>query len=67
MNGYLSLAFDLGVLYQGDPDVDLDADGTLSSDPTFRDALNDEREDIEDDLSFLGFYPVVGVSANLRF
>lgn len=67
LNGYLSLAFDIGVLYQGKPDVDIDGNGTLANDPTFRNALNDEREDIEDDLSFLGFYPVVGLSANLRF
>ncbi len=67
LNGYLSLGFDLGVLYQGKPDIDLDGNGTLASDPTFLAALNDEADDIEDDLSFLGFYPVVGLSANLRF
>ena len=29
--------------------------------------LKEEEDDIEDDISFLGFYPVVSLSANLRF
>jgi len=67
LDGNLSLAFDLGVLYQGKPEVSLDSNGTLANDPAFRDALKEEEDDIEDDISFLGFYPVVSLSANLRF
>ena len=39
----VEFAFDVGVLFQGDPDVDLDADGTLSNDPTLRARLKEEE------------------------
>lgn len=65
LNGHLSLAFDMGVLFQGRPDVDVEASGSGAA--GLNAALNEEADDLEDDLSFLGFYPVVGLSANYRF
>jgi hypothetical protein len=63
----VNFAFDVGVLFQGDPDVDLDADGTLSNDPTLRARLKEEEKDIEDDLEWLGFYPVAALTVTIHF
>lgn len=64
-NGHLSLAFDMGVLFQGSPDVDIESNGGGA--PTLAAALQEEADDLEDDLSFLGFYPVVALTASYRF
>ena len=63
----VSIAFDVGVLFQGDPDVDLDAKGSLSNDPNLRRELKEEEDDIEDDLEFLGFYPVAALTVTVHF
>ena len=56
---------DLGVAFTGSPNVALSATGTLSDDPTFRQRLANEEEDLQDDLEDFKFYPVF--SANLYF
>ena len=54
-----------GVLYQGQPDVSLrQTAGPTTLDPA---DLAAEAEQIEDDLTFLEFYPVVSVGLNYRF
>jgi hypothetical protein len=64
----LSLGFDLGVMYQGSPDVELDSvGGVLSDDAALEAALADEEEDIEDDLEDFKFYPVIGLALLYRF
>ncbi len=65
--GHLGFSFDLGVYYQGDVSVDGDADGTLANDPDFQQALAREIREIEDELDFFSWYPVVGVSVTIRF
>ncbi len=65
--GRFLIGFDLGMLYQGKPDIDLRASGLLANDPTFIAELNREADQIEDDLEFLGFYPVVALSFVFRF
>lgn len=52
--------FDLGVIYQGSPSVDIHADGMVT--PTMQEAAQ-----IEENISWAKFYPVVslGVSARL--
>ena len=72
LDGHLLIGFDVGVLFQGDPDVDLSANGTLAGDPTLEAALREEEDDIEDGLQVFGlwdfsFYPVVGLSGAFRF
>ena len=66
-NGRLGVAFDLGVYYQGSASADATATGTLANDPNFRQALERETREVEDDLNLLSWYPVVGVTATLRF
>jgi len=47
-------SFDIGTIYQGNPKVDLDANGLLE--PT-----KEEEPKIEDNLSWFKFYPVVSL------
>ena len=57
--------FDLGVAFQGSPDVELrSVDGTLSGDPTLNAAINEEEQELEDDLEDFDLYPVVKLSLN---
>ncbi len=72
-SGSWAFSLDLGAMYQGSPDVSLDAKNqdTLDeiNDQTGRDLgkdLDKEASDIEDDVDY-GFYPVVSVGVTYRF
>jgi hypothetical protein len=68
LQGALSIGFDLGVMYQGKGDVDLDAeDGLLSDDAILQENLAIEEEKVEDDLDDFVVYPVVGLAVTYRF
>jgi hypothetical protein len=60
--GKAGLNFDLGVLWQGEPEVSLLADGTLFDDPTFMASLENERLELEDDMNDFKAYPVISLS-----
>ena len=62
----LELSFDAGMLYQGKPKANLKASGLLANDPQLIADLKQEEEDIEDDVGFLEFYPVVGIALRYR-
>jgi hypothetical protein len=64
--GRLELAFDLGVYYQGAHHADLSADGATGEAAAGADPASD-NSGLEDDLNFLGFYPIVGLTAKYRF
>ena len=51
--GKVGLNLDIGVLWQGDPDVTLTADGLLASDPTFLASLETERQALRGELKWL--------------
>jgi len=65
--GKAGLNFDLGVLWQGEPEVSLIADGTLFNDPTFQASLENERLELEDDMSNFKAYPVISLSFVYNF
>jgi len=65
--GKAGLNFDLGVLWQGEPEVSLLADGTLSNDPTFQASLENERLQLEDEMSDFKAYPVISLSFVYNF
>jgi len=65
--GKAGLNFDLGVLWQGEPMVSLTANGTSSNDPVFQAALENERLELEDDMSDFKAYPVVSLSFVYNF
>lgn len=62
-----SLNLDLGVMYQGTPEITYNTNGTLSNDPTFRANLERERQDVEDELDSFEFYPVFSIGISYRF
>jgi len=65
--GKVGLNFDLGVLWQGEPNVDLVADGTGAGLAPFQAALEVERQELEDDLSDYKAWPVVSLAFIYNF
>jgi hypothetical protein len=64
----LTFSFEVGVLMQGSPKVDLTSSGgTLSTDPTFQANLATEQAQLEDDLSDYDLYPVVSLGMAYQF
>ena len=59
--------FAAGVVFQGQPVVGLQADGTLADEPLFQDELEKERADLEEDLESFRFYPVASIGLTFRF
>ncbi|TKJ38913.1 MAG: hypothetical protein CEE38_04240 [Planctomycetes bacterium B3_Pla] len=58
---------DLGVAFINSPDVDLSANGLMASNSTFQANLARERDEIEDDLEFFKYYPVISIGLFFRF
>jgi hypothetical protein len=67
-NGGLTLSADAGVLFQDSLDVELSSSGgTLSSNPLLLDALEDEEQEFQDDVSDYDLYPVATLGIQYRF
>lgn len=67
IKGKIGINVDFGVLWQGDPEVTLTADGALSGDPGFQAALEAERQELEDDLSEFKVMPVLQIGFVYNF
>ncbi len=66
--GWIHLNFDIGVLFQGEPSVELNSyGGVLSDDPIVRNELDKEESDIEDDISGYTYYPVLSLGLSFTF
>jgi hypothetical protein len=65
--GKVGLNLDFGVLWQGEPDVALSIDGSLSTDPGFMAALELEREQLEDEVSDFKAWPVISLGFVYKF
>lgn len=63
----IGINFDLGLLYQGSPEVKLTADGTLAANASFQNELKKEEANIENDISGFKYYPVASVGVSYRF
>lgn len=60
------LFVDIGAAYQGDPEVDVQASGTLGNDPTFNQHLDAEIAQFEEDLGpYLQFYPILSIGLKI--
>lgn len=62
-----ALSLDLGVMFQGEPQLTLSSEGPLAGDPTFEAELERERRNAQDQLSGLQYYPVVRFGVKRRF
>jgi hypothetical protein len=67
IKGKIGMNVDFGVLWQGDPEVTLTADGALSGDPGFQAALEAERQELEEDLSDFKAFPVLQLGFVYKF
>jgi len=68
--GKVGLNLDLGVLWQGDPVVTLEVDGSLGQDPVdpgFQDMLDAEAQAIEDDMGDFKAWPVISLGFVYKF
>lgn len=62
-----SFSVDAGVRLSGKPDVELTASGPIAANPLFQNDLERERQEIEDDLDFLQYYPLITFGVSYRF
>ncbi len=65
--GKVGLNFDLGVLWQGEPDVTLEISGDINQLPGFEDVLDAERQALEDDMSDFKAWPVISLGFVYKF
>lgn len=65
--GKFRLLIDFGVVYQGEPQVSLTADGPISSVPTFQQALAQEQAELQEELSVYKWYPAIGLGFRYSF
>lgn len=63
----VGMNLDLGVLWQGEPVVTMQASGLLANDPTFLAAVEIERQQLADDMSSFKAYPVVSLGFVFNF
>ena len=62
-----SFSYDIGVVFQGSPDVSYTVNGTLANNAAFLAELEQERIELEDELDDYQYYPVLSVGVNYRF
>jgi hypothetical protein len=65
--GGISIAFDLGVMFQGQPDLTLTASGPITSTPSFQADLAKETKDVENKISDAKYYPVASLGVAYKF
>lgn len=65
--GKAGLNLDLGVLWQGEPEVTLEANGLAAGLTDFQTALEAERLQLEDEMSDLKAWPVISLSFVYNF
>lgn len=65
--GKVGLNLDLGVLWQGSPQVSLDVSGLINQDPLFQAALEAERLELEDEMSDYKAWPVISLGFVYKF
>jgi hypothetical protein len=63
----LGFAFDVGVAFQGEPDVQLSATGPIATQPVFQQNLAIEEQNIQDDAKYFRFYPVISLALVFGF
>jgi hypothetical protein len=61
------ISFDIGVVFQGSPEVDLSATGVLAGNPIFENELAKEEQYIRDDLKEYKYYPAISIGLSYRF
>ena len=65
--GKVGMNLDFGVLWQGDPEVEIGVSGILGDDPGFQAALELERQELEDEMNDFKAWPVVSLGFVYNF
>ena len=65
--GAVSWNLEAGAYFQGKPNVTLTSNGTYASDPTYQQALEQERQNLKKDLDDLQTWPVVAFGVGYHF
>ena len=65
--GKVGMNLDLGVLWQGEPQVTMMADGLLAGDPLFQAALEQERRQLQDEANDYKAWPVISLGFVYNF
>lgn len=60
-------AFDLGLIYSGAPDASLQVSGPDSTNPLLTNDLERERQELQDDLDTLRWWPVINAGLIYQF
>ena len=63
----VGLNLDLGILWQGEPDVTLEASGPLAGEPLFMEALERERQELAAEVEDYKVWPVVSLGFTYQF
>ncbi len=64
----LSVFFDLGVAFHGQPQVTFEATGSAANNPVFQNALDQEAQQFEDDIpTWAKYYPVLSLGLSFGF
>ena len=63
----VKFSFDLGIVFQGTPKVNLTADGPISSNAAFQADLAQEEADFQDDADDFEYYPVIAFGLSFIF
>ena len=61
------MAISVGVVFQGEPVVTLQADGEIADDPLFQQELQREQDELQEDLNDFTLYPVASFGLTYRF
>jgi len=65
-SGRFGLSIDLGIAFQGSPQIALVATGPINSNPIFIQELEREERDLQDDTKEFKYYPVLSIGLNLN-
>ena len=65
--GKVGLNMDFGALWQGEPNVTMTTDGLLANDQNFQQSLENERLQIEDEMSDYKAWPVLSLGFVFNF
>jgi len=63
----LGFALDVGVAFQGEPDVELSATGPIATQPAFQQNLSLEEQNIQEDAKYFRLYPVISLALVFGF
>lgn len=58
---------DIGILYQGSPNLSYTATGPLANNPTFQADLEREKQELEEDIDEFEYYPVISMGIMYQF